>query len=66
MKISDLQYEDQFYWKGVRYKQFIRPKKPKGKFTVLCCVAFGEGEYIDMPAGRKVKPVVRIDKINES
>ena len=63
--IKDISYKQQFYWKGVRYKQIIRPKNPKGKFTIVCCdVSNGQSEWLDMPSGRKIKPVVRCKNAN--
>jgi len=58
MKISDLEYTDQFYWKGKRYKQIIRPKNPHGKFSIYCAFAYGESPWFKMPAGRQVKPII--------
>jgi len=60
MKLKDIDYQTEFYWKGKRYKQLIRPKKPKGKFSVVCCLSptWGE-EWVRMPGGREVKPVIK-------
>lgn len=60
MKLKELDYQTEFYWKGTRYRQLIRPKKPKGKFKVTCFVS-GDwgGDLIDMPSGREVKPVIK-------
>lgn len=60
--IKSIPYEQNFYWKGKRYKQLIRPKFPKGCFTVVCVeVLNGNSEWLEMPSGRKVKPIVRIN-----
>jgi len=60
--IKSISYDTDFYWRGNRYTQVIRPKKPNNKFSILCRL-FADpcGEYIDMPAGRKVKPVVKLN-----
>lgn len=61
MQIKDLAYETDFIWKGKRYTQFIRPKQPKGAFTVLCYpTREPDGDTVNMPSGRKVKPVLKI------
>lgn len=61
-RLKDIPYKTEFYWKGKRYKQFMRPKHPTGKFTVICYLARSpDNEYIDMPSGRLIKPVVRVD-----
>jgi hypothetical protein len=58
--IKDIPYEQQFYWKGVRYKQIIRPKNPEGKFHIYAYdVSSGNSEWLKMPSGRKIKPVTR-------
>lgn len=61
MIIGEIPYTTQFYWKGVRYKQVIRPKGLYGKgFTVVCVEAKSPLKpWVDMPSGRTVKPVVR-------
>ena len=66
MKLKDLPYECEFYWKGKRYKQMIRPKKhdePKGAFKIVCCLSPTVFEpWVYMPSGRQVKPVVKLRK----
>jgi hypothetical protein len=60
MMLKQLSYETDFFWKGSRYTQVIRPKKPKGKFLITCRPTRNPcGEWLDMPAGRKVKPVLK-------
>jgi len=59
--IKNIPFAQDFYWKGKRYKQLVRPKFPKGCFTVACVEAgCGHSEWFNMPSGRKVKPIVRI------
>jgi hypothetical protein len=60
VKLKELDYKTEFYWKGERYTQVVRPKFPRGKFNIVCRPSFGQGEWIDMPGGREVKPVFRI------
>ena len=61
MKLADLNYETNFYWKGDRYVQFMRPRNPPKTFSVLCYVKNDPcGPYFDMPSGRKVKPVIEV------
>lgn len=60
--LKEIPYEMQFYWKGKRYKQIIRPKNPKGKFVVVCYpVKEPCSDYINMPAGRIIKPVITVN-----
>lgn len=58
MKLKDVPYDDDFYWKGDRYRQFVKPKKAKGAFKVTCYQP-PMGKYIQMPSGRDVKPIIR-------
>jgi len=62
MKLKDVPYELDFYWQGNRYRQFFRPKNPEGEFKVVCYQPT-QGEYVEMPSGRDVKPVVRAKKV---
>lgn len=66
--IRQIPYKTDFYWKGDRYTQVIRPKvlpdnlKPK---NVICSKKYHISDgFFEMPLGRKVKPVIRIK--NES
>jgi len=60
MKLSDVPYDLDFYWKGERYVQCIKAKKPNSGAT---CYKKNSpsGPFWDMPAGRIVKPVIRGD-----
>lgn len=61
MMLKHVPYEIDFFWKGTRYTQVIRPKRAKGKFIIVCRPTRTlYGECIDMPAGRKVKPVLNL------
>ena len=60
MKLKDVPYEYEFYWRGDRYRQFMRPKKAKGAFKVVCYQP-PQGPYVDMPGGRDVKPIIRLE-----
>ncbi len=64
MKLKNVPYKHDFYWQGNRYVQFIRPKvNPKGKFEITCYLKTDPcREYIDMPAGREVKPVLTLSE----
>lgn len=67
MKLKDVPYEFDFYWKGKRYRQFIRPRpehQPKRAFKITCYLTGEQSDYVDMPSGREVKPVVRIEAKN--
>jgi len=61
MRLGDVPYKTDFYWKGKRYHQIIRPKNPPKKaFTVVVMLWRDHGSgWIDMPSCREVKPVVR-------
>lgn len=62
MKLRDIPYSCEFYWKGERYTQVIRPRVTKGKFTVVCRLSKTfDGDWVDMPGGREIKPVIRGD-----
>lgn len=60
-KLKDISYETDFYWKGRKYKQLIRPKSPKGSYSILCMIK-GDyaGVFVEMPSGRQVKPIIRV------
>jgi len=63
MILGAITYDTDFYWKGDRYKQVIRPKGLSGRgFNVICrkkklpfCA------WVNMPSGRIVKPVMRVE-----
>lgn len=59
--LRDIPYQQKFYWKGNKYKQIIRPKKPQGKFTIICSLDNDPfAEWVSMPGGRVIKPVKRV------
>ena len=60
VKLIDLKVSDRFYWKGKKYQIFLKIKHPKGAYKIPCFDWPMPGEIIDMPSGRKVKPVVRL------
>jgi len=60
MKLLDHPFNDLFYWKGKKYRKFIQ-LKDRSKCTTILCYEYPYGETIDMPAGRKVKPILRIE-----
>jgi len=61
MKLKDIEYEVDFYWKGNRYTQVIRPKVLPRKCVIACRPTKDPcAEWVDMPAGREVKPVIRM------
>ncbi len=62
--IRSLSYATDFYWKGDRYTQVIRPKvlpdNPKPK-NVICSKKYDICDgFFEMPLGRKVKPVIKL------
>jgi hypothetical protein len=60
MKLKDIKYEGDFYWKGKRYRQVIRPKVMPRKCIIVCCITKDPcADWVDMPAGREVKPVLK-------
>jgi len=61
MKLKDLDYNQKFYWKGKKWRQVIRLKVDPVKAFTICCAEHPQGDWIDMPAGRIVKPVIRLD-----
>ncbi len=67
MKLKDVPFESEFYWKGKRYRKFIQPRPefmPKKAFKIPCYLVREQAYYIDMPSGREVKPMVRYGIFN--
>jgi hypothetical protein len=62
MRLGDVPYEIDFYWKGKRYKQMVKPKRPAKKAFTVAVMPWLDfsADLIDMPSGRIVKPVVRL------
>ena len=61
--IRDIPFVQNFYWKGKRYKQLIRPRKPPGKFVIVCVESDnGNSDWFNMPSGRMVKQILRCPK----
>jgi len=59
--LGKIPFSQRFYWKGNKYRQLLRPKHPINKsFVIICCPDKGQGAWVDMPSGRRVKPVIRI------
>ena len=61
--IREIPYNVDFYWKGDRWRQFVRakvlPSMPKPRI-VTCYKLYEQTGYVDMPLGRKVKPVIKL------
>jgi hypothetical protein len=64
MKLNALPYKYDFYWKGNRYIQVIRPKKPIHNAFKIVCRPYNDpcAKWIDFPSGRAVKPVCSINE----
>lgn len=60
MKLADLPFGQLFYWKGRKWKAVISPKNPPKRAYKIVCAEHPQGEWLDMPSGRKVKPIVRV------
>lgn len=58
--LRDIPFGEKFYWKGKKWVKVIEPKHPKGKAYKLVCAQHPQGPWVDMPSGRKVKPIIRI------
>ena len=58
-RIIDLKTGDLFLWKGRKYKIFLKLKHPTKAYKIPCYEP-PQGECVDMPSGRKVKPIIRI------
>ena len=58
MRVCDVPYEQNFYWKGERYVQFIKAKTMRASAV---CYKHNDpgGQTYDFPAGRVVKPVLK-------
>lgn len=61
MTLHEINFDQKFYWKGKKYKQFIRPKNPISNSYKISCYALPQGDFEWFPSGRKVKPIVRIE-----
>ena len=61
IRICDIPYSRHFYYKGVRYVQVIRTRECRAGGTVTVRALRDLCTWIDMPAGRVIKPVVRAD-----
>lgn len=62
--IRQIPYAVDFYWKGDRWKQFIRAKDVKSKGYVVCYKFCDPcGPRVDMPLGRTVKPVIKLSDL---
>lgn len=57
MKVCDVPYDVDFYWKGERYVQWMKAKKVKSR-AICYKKKDPAGKHYDFPAGRIVKPVV--------
>jgi len=58
MRLGDLDYDKNFYWKGKRYVQFMRPRNKTKGCMILCYAKTDIYTNINMPSGRQVKPVL--------
>jgi len=65
MKLGDVAYEKDFYWKGKRYVQFLRVKNmtSKGSFKVTCYEKANRCNYVEIPSYFRVKPVISISEL---
>ena len=60
MKLSKLKPSDKFYWKGNKYSVFFTLKNPRvGGYKIPCMDWPKCSKVIDMPSGRKIKPIIR-------
>jgi len=60
MKLGEVPYENDFYWQGQRYTQFMKPKIIIKPCDVMCYLAKSpDGRYFDMPSEIIVKPVIK-------
>lgn len=60
--IRSITYQTDFYWKGDRYRQVIRIKRKDSKAPVWVRKLYSPyDDYIQMPLGRKVKPVIKYE-----
>ena len=57
--IKNLPHGSRFYWKGKKFQISLSPKNPPGKSWTIVCSEYPQGDLVDMPSGRKVKPVVK-------
>lgn len=62
VKLKDTPHGSKFFWGGKKWVSVLRPKKPinPNKYKIVCA-EYPQGGWVDMPANRKVKPIVRVD-----
>ncbi|WRQ13068.1 hypothetical protein [Vibrio phage vB_VpM-pA2SJ1] len=61
VKLKDTPHGSLFWWKGKKWVSLIRPKNPinPNKYEIVCG-EHPQGDWVNMPANRKVKPIIRI------
>ncbi len=62
VKLKDVPYKKRFWWKGGKYSKFIQPKQMPKKAFIIPCFCYATHDLIDMPSGREVKPIIRLNK----
>ena len=60
MKLRDIDYKTEFYWRGERYRQFISHKDPSRIYYIFCYKAKDLNfKPVAMSAAKEVKPVLK-------
>ena len=60
MKLKDVPYETDFFYKGKKWVQFIRPKMPNRKIFHIICYLKSDpcSERVEIKSNVEVKPIV--------
>ncbi len=60
MRLGEIAFEFDFFWKGVRYTQVIRPKYVEDLYTIVCRQARSlETPYLYFTSDTEIKPVLK-------
>ena len=65
MILGDLPFGDLFSWKGKKWQAVVAPKSPPKSAYTIVCAQHPQGEWLKMPSGRKVKPVIRLKGVQQ-
>jgi len=64
MHLQNVSMYDRFYWKGKKYKIFMKKKMTKKAYKIAV-YEYPQGKIIDMPSYRQVKLVIRWSNYDE-
>ena len=64
MKLQDMPMTSRFYWKGKKYKIFMKMKSPPKAYKIPV-YEYPQGPVIDMPSNRQVKEIIQINPLHQ-